>query len=203
MYTQDDTALRLMVADIVRHARTVLDVGCGTGYFARTLPDAQVDGVESHDMSAAEAETHARKLFVGSIEDELLRAQIDGTYEAILCIDVLEHLYDPVGTLRFLMQRIERGGILVTAIPNIAHVSSRLHLLRGRFQYEEEGVRDWTHLRFFTYRTARHAIESAGLQVMDQRSIVALPRAMRLLPSALVRRFPNLFAVHSVLVCQR
>jgi hypothetical protein len=55
---------------------------------------------------------------------------------------------------------------VIISLPNVGLWSIRLNLLLGRFRYEETGVLDRTHLRFFTRRSAREMIEQAGLKVI-------------------------------------
>jgi hypothetical protein len=53
-----------------------------------------------------------------------------------------------------LVERLRPGGQLVIAVPNLASWRTRWQLLMGNFHYEDFGVFDNTHLRFFTHRTA-------------------------------------------------
>lgn len=202
-YYQADSELRLLVSRLVAGSGTILDVGCGAGYFARRLRNCLVDGVEVHEKSALEATRYSRRIISGSIESQGVRARIVDNYDAILCIDVLEHLQDPWDTLAFLAGRLKPSGMIILAIPNVAHISNRLHLARGQFEYEDEGIRDRTHLRFFTYSTATSLPEYAALRVGASLATLAVPRLLRRLPTRLLLRYPNLFSTHSILVCKR
>ena len=59
------------------------------------------------------------------------------------------------------------GGQILACIPNIQHYSVIVNLLRGRWDYQDEGLLDRTHLRFFTLASIRDLFVRAGLQVFD------------------------------------
>ena len=81
--------------------------------------------------------------------------------------DVLEHLINPELALRQIQQVLAPRGRVIICVPNIAHARIRLKLLSGKFEYESTGILDVTHLRFFTYKTARELIERAGYQILS------------------------------------
>ena len=58
---------------------------------------------------------------------------------------------------------------MVLSVPNVAHASVRLALLRGQFDYEDTGILDATHLRFYTRESIADLLESCGylVDVMD------------------------------------
>ena len=87
-------------------------------------------------------------------------------FDVIIFADVLEHLAWPIGVLRGYLDLLKDGGSVIVSLPNVGLWSVRLDLLLGRFRYEETGVLDRTHLRFFTRRTALEMIEQAGLEVV-------------------------------------
>ena len=144
---------------------TVLEVGCASGYFTQALLEggaAAVDGIEVDADDARQAEPHLRKLIVDSVESPAVTDELDDeAYDAIVCGDVLEHLRDPGAVVRTLVPKLRRGGVFVVSIPNVAHHSVRFGLLVGRFEYEELGLLDKTHLRFFTRRSVRELLRDA------------------------------------------
>ena len=84
------------------------------------------------------------------------------------------------------------GGYAVISLPNIANWKTRIGLLFGRFDYQEEGILDGTHLRFFTKRSAEAMIRGAGYEVLEFH-----PGATRM-PEVLLKAWPTLCAVHLV-----
>jgi SAM-dependent methyltransferase len=184
----------------------VLDVGCAGGHLAEELrgQGCEVLGVE---LDARRARNRGLEVVKGSVDDPAVREELRtrAPFGAVVCADVLEHLVDPWGTLRFLAELLEPGGRAVVSLPNAAHWTMRRALLRGRFPREPHGLFDATHLRWFTRGSARELLEGAGLTVVDERFAPApLPLEAHLpLPAswreAAVRRRPSLFALQLVL----
>ena len=73
-----------------------------------------------------------------------------GTPDLVLCLDVLEHLLQPLEVLKRVTSTMPDGGTVIVSVPNIAHASVSLPLLlRARFEYQDAGILDRTHVRFF------------------------------------------------------
>ena len=64
--------------------------------------------------------------------------------------DVLEHLRDPLAVLMEFTESLKDDGVVIISLPNIANIYVRLNLLIGRFDYQDRGILDRTHIRFFT-----------------------------------------------------
>lgn len=149
----------------------VLDVGCGRGATgAALLHSGRADAVDGIELAAAAAdaatgEAGYRTVVVGDLETAD-RAGLDHDYDTIMCNDVLEHVQDPWSVLQTLVDdHLRPGGTVVVSVPNVQCAEVVGPLLLGRFEYADDGVLDRTHLRFFTRRSARALVESAGLTV--------------------------------------
>ena len=81
--------------------------------------------------------------------------------------DVLEHMVDPWSVLARLSGWVRDGGQVLACIPNVQHYSVIVDLLRGSWRYQEEGLLDRTHLRFFTLEGIQELFARAGLRVFD------------------------------------
>lgn len=157
--TRDD-----VVALLPRPAGRTLDVGCGAGALATGLRAAgatELHGVEFVPAQATLAEARFDVVHTGAIEDAL--PNLDGPYDTILCLDLLEHLADPYAVLVGLRGIAAEGGHLQVSVPNARHVSLIWDLVRhGTFGYTDWGHRDRTHLRWFTRRDIEAALAAAG-----------------------------------------
>jgi SAM-dependent methyltransferase len=149
-------------------AARVLEVGCGQAGTLAWLKDsgiaAHTMGIELDPAAAALARPRVDRLIEGDAE-----AAIDGlpagSLDLVLCLDVLEHLVDPWRAMAQLARALRPGGSVILSVPNIRHYSVSLPLLcSGRWQYEEAGILDRTHLRFFTRAGAAALISGAGLE---------------------------------------
>jgi hypothetical protein len=86
----------------------------------------------------------------------------------VLCLDVLEHLVDPLDALRRLSQLLTPTGIVVASIPNVTHAAVRLQLMEGSFRYTDTGLLDRTHLRFFDREEVAALFDSADLTTLER-----------------------------------
>lgn len=86
----------------------------------------------------------------------------------ILAADVLEHLVAPEQLLQRLPEVLCPDGRIIVSLPNVAHVSVRLSLVLGRFDYTETGILDRTHLHLYTFQSARRLLEGAGLRIEQE-----------------------------------
>jgi 2-polyprenyl-3-methyl-5-hydroxy-6-metoxy-1,4-benzoquinol methylase len=157
---------------LLRHGPSgerVLDVGCGSGLLGARLRERgnTVWGIDAADDIAALASRRLDRFVLADVVD---RARIgeslgDERFDVIVFADVLEHLPDPVGTLRAYLRFLTPGGRVLVSVPNVAVWNVRAGLLLGRFNYTATGTLDRTHLRFFTRANLRRVLTDAGLRV--------------------------------------
>ena len=158
------------VVGLAGESRRVLELGCATGYMSEVLRarGCYVVGVERDPLMAELAEQRCDRLIVGDLDLLDLAEELAGErFDVIVAADVLEHLRDPLQVLRSLRPLLAENGYLVASIPNVAHGSVRLALLEGRFPYQERGLLDRTHLRFFTRESIGQLLEDAGFLISD------------------------------------
>jgi 2-polyprenyl-3-methyl-5-hydroxy-6-metoxy-1,4-benzoquinol methylase len=161
--------------DIVGYNKRVLEVGCATGYFTKALRDRGCDvvGIEMDAEAAAITEQWAERVVVGNLDAGTLWKELEGEqFDALTFGDVLEHLRDPLTTLRAATRLLKPSGIVVISVPNVAHGDIRMALLQGEFPYRETGLLDRTHIRFFTLSGLRDMIKEAGLVLVETRRVV-------------------------------
>jgi SAM-dependent methyltransferase len=201
---------RRQALDAVPEGASVLDIGCWDGAMGRYLIEcraARVDGVERDPAMAERAAAAYDTVDVGSVEqlvDDLVAGRA-GRYDALLLMDVLEHLAAPERVLAACRALLGPGGIAVISLPNVAHWSVRKNLLQGRWEYRDSGILDRTHLRFYTLRTGQRLIEGAGWCVCESFWSLGQPPILRL-PEwrlGLLARWPALFAVQQLYVARR
>jgi 2-polyprenyl-3-methyl-5-hydroxy-6-metoxy-1,4-benzoquinol methylase len=156
----------------------VLDVGCDTGRFGEMLKrhcGATVHGIERDPVAAEHARARLDHVRQCSLDDADAFAGL-GPYDAVLFLDVLEHLFDPWRVLRAAVQVLRPGGVVHAVVPNVAHLSVVRRLLKGRFDYADVGMMDRTHVRWFTRHSIRECFEQAGLERVTVSAVPLVPR---------------------------
>jgi GT2 family glycosyltransferase/glycosyltransferase involved in cell wall biosynthesis/2-polyprenyl-3-methyl-5-hydroxy-6-metoxy-1,4-benzoquinol methylase len=155
-----------LVDQVPLSARRVLDVGCGqghTGGLLRRQRGLEVIGIEIHPSVAAEAEHHLDRVLIGDVETMELPFE-ESFFDCIILGDILEHLTDPWNTLKKLARYLNPKGTVVASIPNIRNLGVIGKLLEGSWTYEEWGILDKTHLRFFALKDMQALFEQAGIE---------------------------------------
>jgi 2-polyprenyl-3-methyl-5-hydroxy-6-metoxy-1,4-benzoquinol methylase len=156
-----------IVAALPRPIGAVLDVGCGAGGVGPGLRQAGATHLSGIEVVPAQAEL-ARATYdhVVAAPVEQALESLDGPFDTILCLDVLEHLVDPERVLSDLRRVAAPEARLQVSLPNARHVSLMTDLVfKGTFGYTEWGHRDRTHLRWFTKRDIVDAMERTGWAV--------------------------------------
>ncbi|MFZ0738923.1 MAG: methyltransferase domain-containing protein [Candidatus Acidiferrales bacterium] len=203
-----------IIAGMIPEGARVLDVGCGTGSMDEILVDAcraEIVGIEPDPTRAARARSRGFEVHVGYLSKGLI-GEI-GSFDVVLFADVLEHLPNPQAMLLLARESLKPRGSVIVSVPNVAHWSVRVDLLRGRFEYQDCGIRDATHLRWFTAASAKSLLAFSGFKVTEYRGAAnprladnVLRRPLRWLPAnhrkhflrLACRSWPGLFAVQHV-----
>src|SRR5688572_18841158 len=217
---RDRKSSHQQIARLIRERRPgeVLDVGAAQGILGRMLGEdlksqisdfeIQIDAIEPNAQWAEAARPFYRRVINATVEAAELE---EGLYDAIVCADVLEHLADPVGTLKRLRRAAKGDAMFIVSVPNVAHIAVRGMLLFGKFPKMERGILDKTHLQFWTKDTAMEMLREAGLKVEQVMSTVVpledmgdgvLVRAMMGMQRMAVAMLPRLFAMQWIFVCK-
>ncbi len=185
---------RDVLSRVPEACKTVLDVGCGAGDNARVLQQrgCEVDGVTLSTEEARLAEPFCRRVVVGNLEHGLPTGLAD-RYDAVICSHVLEHICFPGKLLDGIYDRLDEGGLLVVAVPNLLFVKNRLKLLLGSFDYTNTGLMDQTHFRWYTLATGRDLLRERGFSRVISSATGSLPIGplRSVLPGRMVKAAEN------------
>lgn len=159
-----------IVSRIPQYAQ-VLELGCATGEMSRMMKQAchaQVFGVEKDPQSAWQAQRHCDYVFTEDLDDaESLNALQFEKFDVITLVDVIEHLQYPEALLERLKPLMMEESTILLSVPNVAHASVRLELLTGDFRYEDAGILDSTHLKFFTLKSLKSMLARSGFVINE------------------------------------
>ncbi|MBJ7330706.1 MAG: methyltransferase domain-containing protein [Solirubrobacteraceae bacterium] len=149
-------------------ARRVLDVGCGAGGLGAALkaegrPGLQVFGLEGFPEAADRARERLDGVFCLDLDGLEELPEDLGTFDTIIFGDVLEHLRDPARLLRTLRDALTEDGVIICSIPNVKHWSVIMPLLvHDRWEYQDAGLLDRTHVHFFTLEEISLMLDECG-----------------------------------------
>jgi len=151
---------------VPKEAKYVLDIGCGAGDNGEILKDMgyTVDGITISEDERETAQRIMRNVYVYNVERGL-PSEITGKYDVIILSHVLEHICYPQQLLKDIHKILNPGGFLIIALPNLMHFRSRWQLMKGNFEYQEYGIWDYTHFRWYTYKSGKKLLEDAGYKV--------------------------------------
>ena len=157
--------------DLQREGLRVLEIGCACGGTLRAIgvqnPSAKLYGVELNENAAVIAASFAEILSMNV--EELDPADFQERFDYIIMGDVIEHLLQPWAAIRNMRELLVPGGSIIASIPNVAHISNLYNMLCGRWTYEDCGLLDRTHFRFFTKSEIVKMFEEADLVIDDIR----------------------------------
>ncbi len=209
------TSHRLALNELERaKPKSLLDLGCGPGFVAEECEKLgiRVTGVDAYDPLPGKM-SEFRKSDLD--RDDVPADMFD--YDAVLLLDVIEHLADPE---RFLLNlrnhseaknSVRKSPLLILSTPNIAFAGIRVNLLLGRFSYAERGILDITHKRLFTRRTLLRTLRDCGYRVEKFIPVpvpfeVVMPtytgRLLGRITNVLANIWPSMFAFQSLVVCR-
>jgi len=161
----------VITLDLIKQNSRVLEIGCNAGKLSKELKqqkNAFVVGVDFDYRLLQIAKKNMDSFILGNIEDEKCLSECEkyGQFDYILLLHIIEHLIDPWTLLTKIKSLLKENGTIICATPNIANWNSRaLLFFKGRWEYQNVGVMDKTHLRFFTKKTLIEAFINAGFQI--------------------------------------
>ena len=166
------------VLEIVKDIKftNVLDVGCAGGALGRALKEKgakTVIGLEMEPKAAEIAKKNIDKAYLCYIENFEPHFKKD-EFDLMVCADVIEHLKDPWAFIKKYSFFVSEGGYLVISVPNIRYYQNFINLIKGNWQYNDRGIYDKGHLRFFTLKNLRKLISDAGFEIIKTDRIYRL-----------------------------
>ncbi|MCA9038438.1 MAG: glycosyltransferase, partial [Planctomycetaceae bacterium] len=163
--------VQTLIPDTVRH---ILDIGCGAGALGASLKQVRsvsVTGIEANANAAARARLRLDYVLCQPIDDVDPGTFDPGTFDCIVLADILEHLRDPIQTLRKCRQWLATDGCVIVSVPNSRHHSVVTGLIHGNWTYERAGLLDEDHVRCFTLREIQKLLYRSGFRVTHQMGI--------------------------------
>ena len=156
--------------------KSALDVGCGAGLLAEPLArlGAEVTGLDAAPELIAVARGHAT---AQGLEIDYRAGEVEaleGQYDLITCMEVIEHVADPAVFVKALAKRLATGGLLVMSTPNATGWSRLLMITLGEgLGRIPKGTHDFA--KFIAPERMKALLGDAGLKGLDVEGIAWSP----------------------------
>lgn len=153
----------------------VLEIGAAYGetlfYLKENKLVSEAVGVDLfEDVAHKENYKPVDDFIFGNIEDINLD-KYNNHFDVILLPDVLEHIENPVPVLKKIEEYLNENGQILVSMPNIRHFSAFVKIyLKGDFGYEEDGIFDYTHARFYCKKNIAQLIKKGGYKVVKSQA---------------------------------
>ena len=169
-----DSRRHEMLGYIPEDVRTTLEFGSALGRFAALIKErfgAETWGVEIEEKVAEESAKNLDRV-INADANEALKEIPDNYFDCIIFNDILEHLVDPYSLLVSVKKKLTDNGVLVASIPNVRYCCNYVDfVLMGRWDYQDGGTLDKTHLRFFTSKSILKMFDRLGFEVIRMEGI--------------------------------
>ena len=157
---------------IPNDVKSILEIGCGSGatmaWLRSIRPIDYAAGVELFPDAAKLALRTFDAVEIADLADARFEFAKD-QFDAVMALDILEHLPDPGSIVRRLRHKIRPGGYFIASVPNISHYQVSLPLFfRGTWEYQDDGLLDRTHLHFFTEKSASDLFTEADFSIVKR-----------------------------------
>jgi SAM-dependent methyltransferase len=150
----------------VPNAARVLDVGAGAGAFSQRLKDLgyAVTALDSDPEKWIPPDITFLRLDI----DAGIAASVRETFDAVCCLEVIEHVENPWNLLREIYSVVRPGGYLLLSTPNITSFLSRgIFFLTGRFHQFDEGDLSYGHISPISAFELEYAARKCGWEVLE------------------------------------
>jgi len=151
----------------------VLELGCAAGYwgqYTKKHKNVEITGLDFLEFHVNEAKKtncyqYVIKYDLNNLDSSL--NYLKGTFDKIVILDVLEHLYNPAAVINWCKNFLKPYGEIIISIPNMAHKTIIQQLFLNDFNYTEYGLLDRTHIRFFTLNSFIDLLTNCNCEIVN------------------------------------
>mgnify|MGYP001583263791 FL=1 len=140
---------------LVNDCDKILDVGCGDGAIYSLIKEKCKNyyGIDISKTALSQIKDKKVNTKVVNINEQKLPFQ-DNFFDYVVCLDVIEHVFDPVNLVDELFRVTQKEGFVIISTPNIRYYKHILKLIFGRFPKTsgDKEHYDGGHLHYFTYK---------------------------------------------------
>jgi 2-polyprenyl-6-hydroxyphenyl methylase/3-demethylubiquinone-9 3-methyltransferase len=163
---------------------TILDIGCGAGILSEPLArlGARVTAIDPSQRNIEVAKDHAARVGL-SIDYRCTSSEVLPTegilFDAVLAMEVIEHVSDVESFLRHASAMVRPGGILVAATLNRTLKSFAFAIVGAEYvlRWVPRGTHTWS--QFVTPQELAKALRATGLHIKDETGVIYDPIAAK------------------------
>ncbi len=156
--------------------KAALDVGCGAGLLAEPLVrlGAKVTAIDASPELIEVARDHAKAMGLEVDYRATAVEKIEGQFDLITCMEVIEHVADPAAFMTALAKRLAPDGLLFLSTPNATSWSRLIVIVVGEgFGKIPKGTHDFD--KFIAPERMKVLLADAGLKCLDFEGIAWSP----------------------------
>lgn len=204
-YSQERLDLLKLCEDLI--FEEVLEIGCAYGSLGRSLKierdNFKIHGIEINE-AARTSLNHYDSFEIGNAE-ELITRFTGQRFDLIVLGDVVEHMMDPWAFITQCVDLLSDSGHILISVPNIANLSvvGRL-IVNDAWDYEESGILDKTHIRFFTRKSLQNFLTSLPVDVVSFERNFDSYRVIGALGNKILQKIiPRLVTCQIIFLCKK
>jgi len=158
--------------------KTVFDLGCGNGALTHALAGRgfQMTGLDNSLSGLAIAARHYR-------ESEFIRADLETplpetlhhSFDAVIAVEVIEHLLLPRNLFRRAREALRPGGRLIVTTPYHGLLKNLALALSNKFDDHWHPLRDYGHVKFFSKKTLTRLFAEQNFEVQRISRVGRIP----------------------------
>jgi len=182
----NDGSAGAQIVSMVKNKSRVLEIGAGPGSIASVLKEkcgCNISAIEIEPVSIEKLKSFCDAVYCLDLNDEnWISAFADiEKFDIIIAADVLEHLLDPWMTLKLAKSLLSQEGQIIVSLPHVGHAAVMACLFNSDFSYQNVGLLDRTHIRFFGIKNIQSLFDDTGLSIEDVGFVVKNPDATELM----------------------
>lgn len=175
----DDKDSLSKIIEILTPESYILELGPAEGYLTKCMYEqlnCRIDCVEISPEMARITKKYCNRMVIGDLDEMDLGSHFkSGSYDFVIIADVLEHIKEDKKTLTACRNLLKDNGKLIVSVPNIAHSSIIGSLLKGQFEYRDQGLLDPTHIKFYTRESIQALLTKCQFQMDNVDTVSILP----------------------------
>ncbi|MEK7659266.1 MAG: class I SAM-dependent methyltransferase [Patescibacteria group bacterium] len=200
-YGMSHTRLKRILELIPRDRKLrVLEVGCANGRLGQEIKRLGhfVAGVEISFEAAQNARQVLDEVYIFDVEQDWPVELLNQKFDLVVLSEILEHTFDPVYVLKKSAAVLKPVGEIIITTPNFMTWTNRVRFLFGFFKYEEQGMFDFGHIRWFTYNYLKEVLYESGFTITAEKHII-FPGKL----TWILKFFPSLFTFQFVIKAKK